>query len=80
MELAQAIDAEASAVLLDEAAGRISAEFVCLYPPGIPILIPGEVIREELIGALTLCAARGMQLYGIQDTGDTGGIKVRAIT
>ncbi len=80
MELAQAMDAEAAALSLCEAAGRISAEFICLYPPGIPILIPGEVIPEELIGALTLCVERGMQLYGIQDTGDAGGILVRVIT
>ena len=80
MELAQAMDAEAAALSLDEAAGRISAGFVCLYPPGIPILIPGEVIPEELIGALTLCLARGMQLYGIQDTGDAGDAAIRVIT
>ncbi|MBQ3974804.1 MAG: hypothetical protein II628_11610, partial [Lachnospiraceae bacterium] len=31
----------------EEAAGRISAEYVYCYPPGIPLLLPGERIRPE---------------------------------
>jgi lysine decarboxylase len=36
--------APAEAVPLAEAAGRIAAEPLCPYPPGIPLLIPGERI------------------------------------
>jgi arginine/lysine/ornithine decarboxylase len=37
---------------LKEACGRISAEFVMPYPPGIPLIAPGEVITEERIAAI----------------------------
>lgn len=39
--------AETEVVPFDESAGRIIAEFVMVYPPGIPIFIPGEIITEE---------------------------------
>lgn len=37
---------------LEEAAGRICAEYVVLYPPGIPLLVPGEIIQPEIIQRL----------------------------
>ncbi len=36
----------------DRAVGRISAELVAVYPPGIPVLAPGEIITDQLIAAL----------------------------
>lgn len=39
--------AETEVVPFHESAGRIIAEFVMVYPPGIPIFIPGEIITEE---------------------------------
>lgn len=39
-------------VRLDDAAGRVSRERVTPYPPGVPILLPGEVISAELISYL----------------------------
>ncbi len=39
---------ETEVVPFDESAGRIIAEFVMVYPPGIPIFIPGEIITEEI--------------------------------
>ncbi|UNC90673.1 aminotransferase class I/II-fold pyridoxal phosphate-dependent enzyme [Candidatus Contubernalis alkaliaceticus] len=36
-------------VLLKKAAGRISSQLITLYPPGIPLLVPGEVITTEII-------------------------------
>ncbi|MDO9573761.1 MAG: arginine decarboxylase, partial [Candidatus Contubernalis sp.] len=36
-------------VLFREAAGRISSQMVNIYPPGIPLLVPGEVITTEII-------------------------------
>ncbi|MEG3072395.1 MAG: hypothetical protein RQM92_17585 [Candidatus Syntrophopropionicum ammoniitolerans] len=35
-------------VLLGEGRGKISAETVAVYPPGIPVLNPGEVITDEI--------------------------------
>src|SRR5579859_2795310 len=41
------------------AAGRISAELVAPYPPGIPVLAPGEVITGEALAALRTARAQG---------------------
>jgi lysine decarboxylase len=42
-----------------EAVGRISAELVAPYPPGIPVLAPGELITAEAVAALHDAAADG---------------------
>ena len=36
-------------VALDEAAGRLAASYVMIYPPGIPFLVPGEKIKKETV-------------------------------
>jgi arginine/lysine/ornithine decarboxylase len=46
----------------DKAAGRISAEQITPYPPGIPLIIPGERITGELLDYLRTGLAAGMQL------------------
>lgn len=44
--------AQVENVPLDRAAGRVSAELVTPYPPGIPVVAPGEVYTSELVGYL----------------------------
>lgn len=39
--------AETELVPFDDSAGRIVAEFIMIYPPGIPIFIPGEIVTKE---------------------------------
>ena len=46
-------------VAADAAAGRISAELVAPYPPGIPVLAPGEVITKDALAALREAKAEG---------------------
>jgi arginine decarboxylase len=50
-----------------DAAGRVSAEMVTPYPPGIPVLAPGEVISEPIIGYLEEIVAAGCFLEGASD-------------
>src|SRR4051794_4060728 len=45
-----------------EAAGRIAAEMVSPYPPGVPVLAPGELIGEEALGYLQSGLSHGMLL------------------
>ena len=52
MPLSDALTAETEIVPLEEACGRISAEFVMPYPPGIPLIAPGERITGERIAAI----------------------------
>lgn len=54
-------------VPLEKASGRIAGELVAPYPPGIPVLCPGERITEPLIGYLKDCAARNCVLHGPLD-------------
>jgi lysine decarboxylase len=42
-----------------EAIGRVSAELIAPYPPGIPVLAPGELITAEAVAALREVAADG---------------------
>ena len=43
----------------DAAVGRISAELVAPYPPGVPVLAPGEIITAEALAALRAAHAEG---------------------
>jgi arginine decarboxylase len=43
----------------DAAIGRVSAELVAPYPPGVPVLAPGELITSEALAALRSAAAEG---------------------
>lgn len=47
--------------------GRISGEFVYLYPPGIPILAPGEVISGEILEVIMKYQAMGLSVQGMRD-------------
>ncbi|RKD75518.1 arginine decarboxylase [Sinobaca qinghaiensis] len=52
----------------EESAGRIIAEFVMIYPPGIPVLLPGEVITETNIVYIKENAAAGLPVQGPEDS------------
>jgi lysine decarboxylase len=42
--------------------GRISAELVAPYPPGVPVLAPGEVVTEQVVAALQSARAAGVRI------------------
>jgi len=48
-------------------AGRIIAEFIMVYPPGIPIFIPGEIITEENIDYIRENIDSGLPVQGPED-------------
>src|SRR4051812_35107242 len=50
-----------------EAAGRVSAEMICPYPPGIPITAPGEQLTDTVIDYLQSLAAAGVMVEGAAD-------------
>ena len=50
-----------------ETAGRICSEFVMCYPPGIPILAPGEVITKEIIEYIIYAKEKGCSMQGPED-------------
>jgi len=50
-----------------ESAGRIIAEFIYVYPPGIPILLPGEVISQDNIDYIVDHLEVGLPVKGPED-------------
>ncbi len=56
-------------VPLNEAAGEVAAEAVIPYPPGIPVLTPGEVISHVKLDCLREGLAAGMHIRGVADAG-----------
>lgn len=56
-------------ILLGQSQGKVSGDFVNLYPPGIPILVPGEIIDEYIIEQIQYNLDMGMNVQGISPTG-----------
>ncbi len=54
-------------VMIKECEGLISAEIVAGYPPGIPCLIPGEVITAEVVEYLNYLKLKGIPVHGLHD-------------
>ena len=50
-----------------ETAGEICGEFVMCYPPGIPILAPGEMITKEIIEYIIYAKEKGCSMQGTED-------------
>ena len=54
-------------VPLEEAAGRVAAETITCYPPGIPVICPGEEVTAEIVEYLAVGRRLGMHFQGPQD-------------
>lgn len=59
--------AETEIVPLNKAIGRISAESIMVYPPGIPIFIPGEIITEDSLTYIDENLQAGLPVQGLED-------------
>ena len=63
----EAFYADKESVPLEESAGYVCSEFVMCYPPGIPILAPGERITKEILEYIAYAKAKGCSLTGPED-------------
>lgn len=64
----EAFFAPTETVLLERTVGRISAELICPYPPGIPVLMPGEAIAADTINYLKQILTLGATITGCNDS------------
>ena len=71
MTPARAMEAPGRTVLLKDSAGAVSQEYICLYPPGIPLLAPGEVLDEDLLTVILKLKDSGLSLEGLSDPTNT---------
>ena len=63
---------------LSESVGRPVGDFVNLYPPGTPILVPGEVLSRELYEKLLEMLDKNLNIQGIKNEG--GEYLIRTIS
>lgn len=63
----QAFYSNQHSVPIQDSTGSISGEFVMAYPPGIPILAPGERITEEILAYISYAKEKGSFLTGTED-------------
>ncbi len=63
----EAFYASSEAVSMQSSIGRIASESIMCYPPGIPVLAPGEEITEEVLDYLRYAKEKGCQITGAKD-------------
>lgn len=61
--IAEALDRPAAVCPMADAAGKTAAEFVWAYPPGVPLLAPGEEVTPGFLAAAAALAADGTALH-----------------
>src|SRR5207253_5030890 len=64
----RALFADTERVPIARAVGRISAESISPYPPGIPLIVPGERLTRDVLEALTYVKNAGARIQGPEDT------------
>ncbi|MGC1248767.1 MAG: DegT/DnrJ/EryC1/StrS family aminotransferase, partial [Spirulinaceae cyanobacterium] len=64
----EAFFAPSATLPIEQTVDRISAEIICPYPPGIPILMPGEKISASALNFLQKILAAGGSITGCSDT------------
>lgn len=62
-----AVEAKKESIDIKNSIGRISAELIMPYPPGIPLIMPGEYITKELIDYVFYCKKSGINITGLKD-------------
>lgn len=67
MTLSDAFNADKEQVGLSDSVGKISTEFIYLYPPGIPLVVPGERMTEEMVLLVEDYKKRGFPVQGLKD-------------
>lgn len=65
MDISQAVSMSKKQVALEKSESKVSSEFVYVYPPGIPIVVPGEKYSREIIEYIGNCHRKGMNLKGV---------------
>ncbi len=69
MRLREAWFAPSRPVEIAGAAGTVCAEWVAVYPPGIPVILPGEEVTAEMVNYLTRAREAGAKFQGPADPG-----------
>ncbi|MCR3759850.1 aminotransferase class I/II-fold pyridoxal phosphate-dependent enzyme [Clostridium felsineum] len=63
----EAFNGEKESILIKDSVGKTSGEFLMAYPPGIPILCPGEIITQEIVHYVNDLKVAGLYVQGTED-------------
>lgn len=66
-DIGEATELERETRLLEDCSGEISAQFIQIYPPGIPVIVPGERFTEEIISLLRHYRQQGFTIEGMRE-------------
>lgn len=61
-------------VPLEDSVGRVSGEIVTVYPPGVPVLVPGERVVPDTLSYVTQMLALGATVDGLDETNQFIGV------
>ena len=67
MEIYEAKAGNENQMDLNEALGKVSAAMICIYPPGAPIVVPGEEITEQVIEIIHEAKIKGLHVTGLSN-------------
>lgn len=67
LPMAEALASETEIAAYENAAGKITADFLWAYPPGVPLLTPGERVSRELADYAVRCEAAGVVLHSAKN-------------
>ncbi|MGB4392387.1 MAG: aminotransferase class I/II-fold pyridoxal phosphate-dependent enzyme [Bacillota bacterium] len=79
ISLSQAFYAPARECSLDQAVGKISGDTVLIYPPGSPVVVPGERMTAEVVGYIRQAVECGLDVLGRGHSGGEKELKVFCI-
>ncbi len=68
--LSEAWDQPWELCALDDSVGKVAADFVNLYPPGVPLLVPGEVITDKMYEVLVAYQRMHLNIQGVVELDD----------
>ncbi|MBQ7955954.1 MAG: aminotransferase class I/II-fold pyridoxal phosphate-dependent enzyme [Lachnospiraceae bacterium] len=66
MEFWMAWDMTTELVDVDDCDGRIAGDFINLYPPGVPVVVPGEILKEEILEIIKEYIRQGLPVHGVK--------------
>ena len=61
-------DFRSEKVLFNNAQGRVSLEYIWAYPPGIPLIVPGEVITNKVISQINILISNNIQINSTKNS------------
>ena len=64
MEIDEAVELEDESVAFEQAKGRVISDYIYLYPPGIPLLVPGEVLGYDQMKQIQYYESQGLDVHG----------------